>query len=78
MSTTITSTEAMVQAIVDAHRATLALPLAPHAVPPAPASDDPVFVAALQAAHELGFIDIDAVCVARAMRTVQSASGITA
>ncbi|MGQ3000918.1 MAG: thiamine phosphate synthase [Hydrogenophaga sp.] len=69
MSTTITSTEAMVQAIVDAHRATLALPLAPHAVPPAPASDDPVFVAALQAAHELGFIDIDAVCVARAWST---------
>lgn len=69
MTTTLTSTEAMAQAIVNAHRATLALPLPAHAVAPAPASDDPVFVAALQAAHALGFIDIDAVCVARAWAT---------
>ncbi len=66
MTTTITSTEAMAQAIVDAHRATLALPLEPGAVAPAPAADDPVFVAALQACHELGFIDADALSVARA------------
>lgn len=66
MTTTTTSTEAMVQAIVHAHRDTLALPLAPHAVAPAPASDDPVFIAALRASHELGFIDADALCVARA------------
>ena len=69
MTTTITATEAMAQAIVDAHRATLALPLEPDAVAPAPASDDPVFVAALQAAHALGFIDADALCVARAWST---------
>lgn len=69
MTTTVTSTEAMAQAIVDAHRATLALPLEPNAVAPAPASDDPVFVAALQAAHALGFIDADALCVARAWST---------
>jgi len=56
----------MAQAIVDAHRATLALPLQPGAVAPAPAADDPVFVAALQACHELGFIDADALSVARA------------
>ncbi len=64
--TTITSIDAMAKAIVDAHRATLALPLAPGAVAPSPASDDPVFVAALQAAHTLGFIHADALCVARA------------
>jgi thiamine-phosphate pyrophosphorylase len=69
MTTTITATEAMAQAIVDAHRATLALPLEPDAVAHAPASDDPVFVAALQAAHALGFIDADALCVARAWST---------
>lgn len=66
MTTTLTSVEAMAQAIVAAHRHTLALPLAPGAVAPAPASDDPVFVAALRAAHALGFIDADALCVARA------------
>lgn len=66
MTTTITSTEAMAQAIVDAHRDTLALPLAPDAAAPAPAADDPVFIAALQASHALGFIDADALCVARA------------
>lgn len=69
MTVTLTSTEAMAQAIVDAHRATLALPVNAHAVASTPASDDPVFVAALQAAHELGFIDADALCVARAWST---------
>lgn len=66
MSTTTTSTEAMAQAIVHAHRDTLALPVDASTPAPAPASDDPVFVAALQAAHALGFIDADALCVARA------------
>lgn len=66
MTTTVTSTEAMAQAIVDAHRATLALPLDAHAVAPESASDDAVFTAALQACHELGFIDADALSVARA------------
>lgn len=75
MTVTITSTEAMAQAIVDAHRATMALPLPDNAVPPAPASDDPVFVAALQAAHTLGFIDADALCVARAWSTRHRRTG---
>ncbi len=69
MTVTSTSTEAMALAIVDAHRATLALPVPDNAMPPAPASDDPVFVAALQAAHTLGFVDADALCVARAWST---------
>ncbi len=56
----------MAQAIVAAHRDTLALPLAPHAEPLAVQTDDAVYAAALQAAQALGFVPDDALCVARA------------
>ncbi len=58
--------EQMARAIVDAHRATLALPVEPHAEPVSVQTGDAVFTAALQAAQALGFVPDDALCVARA------------
>lgn len=62
------TTEQMARDIIDAHPS-LALPVLPGAEAPAPASDDPVFTAALQACHALGFMSADALCVARAWAT---------
>ena len=53
------------QAIVLAHQATLALPVTIEAAPPY-SSTDPVYRDALQACLALGFIEIDAECVALA------------
>ncbi|MCV0440296.1 MAG: thiamine phosphate synthase [Hydrogenophaga sp.] len=69
------TTEQMARDIVDAHRATLALPVAAGAEPATSASDDPVFTAALQACHALGFIPADALCVARAWATRSRRTG---
>ncbi|MFN7123526.1 MAG: thiamine phosphate synthase [Hydrogenophaga sp.] len=57
---------AMAQSIVQAHQATLALPLAPGAQALKGDVDDLVFAAALQAAHQLGFVPADALCIAQA------------
>lgn len=57
---------AMAQSIVQAHRSTLALPLAPGAEALKGDVDDMVFAAALQAAHQLGFVPADALCLAQA------------
>jgi thiamine-phosphate pyrophosphorylase len=57
---------AMAQSIVRAHQATLALPVAPGAKALKGDVDDLVFSAALQAAHQLGFVPADAMCVAQA------------
>jgi thiamine-phosphate pyrophosphorylase len=59
------STAAMAQAIADAHRANVALPVSDTS-PTAYHGDDPVYCAAKQAARALGFIEADAECVARA------------
>lgn len=61
------SVEKTAQAIVDAHRPALALPLA-DPTPPVPEHDEPEYLAALQACTALGFIAPDALCVARAWR----------
>jgi thiamine-phosphate pyrophosphorylase len=58
--------KSMAQSIVRAHQATLALPLAPGAQPLRGDAGDLVFAAALQAAHQLGFVPADALCVAQA------------
>lgn len=57
---------AMAQAIVRAHESTLGLPLAPHAQALKADVDDTVFAAALHAAHLLGFVPSDAMCIAQA------------
>lgn len=57
----------MAQAIVAAHRTTLALPPA-DPTPPVPEHDEPAYLAALHACTALGFIASDALCVARAWR----------
>jgi thiamine-phosphate pyrophosphorylase len=57
---------AMAQSIVQAHQSTLALPLAPGAQALKGDVDDLVFAAALQAAHQLGFVPADALCIAQA------------
>ena len=56
----------MAQSIVQAHRSTLALPQAPGATALKGEVDDLVFAAALQAAHQLGFVPADALCIAQA------------
>lgn len=57
---------AMAQSIVQAHQSTLALPLLPGAQALRGDSGDLVFAAALQAAHQLGFVPADAMCIAQA------------
>ncbi len=57
---------AMAQSIVQAHQSTLALPLAPGAKALKGDVNDLVFAAALQAAHQLGFVPADALCIAQA------------
>ena len=57
---------AMAQSIVQAHQSTLALPLLPGAQALRGDSGDLVFAAALQAAHQLGFVPADALCIAQA------------
>ncbi|MBX9715986.1 MAG: thiamine phosphate synthase [Burkholderiaceae bacterium] len=59
------SIELMVQSIVDAHRATVGLPVS-DAAATMYHLDDPVYRAAKQAAWQLGFIEVDAECVALA------------
>ncbi len=61
-----TNAMAMAQSIVQAHQSTLALPLLPGAKALRGDSDDLVFAAALQAAHQLGFVPADAMCIAQA------------
>ncbi|MDE2277656.1 MAG: thiamine phosphate synthase, partial [Burkholderiales bacterium] len=66
--TTDRTTDPWARAIVQAHADRLGLPVAGSA-PPAPGGDDgadPVLQAALRAAHALGFVAADALCVARA------------
>ncbi len=63
---TPTTPESMAQAIVDAHRDAVALPLQPHPEPLAVQTGDAVYTAALQAAQALGFVPDDALCIARA------------
>ncbi|MDO9505188.1 MAG: thiamine phosphate synthase [Hydrogenophaga sp.] len=58
--------QSMAQSIVRAHQATLALPLVPGAQPLKGDAGDMVFAAALQAAHLLGFVPADALCLAQA------------
>jgi len=58
--------EAMAQSIVLAHHATLALPVEPQAQALKGDAGDLVFAAALLAAHRLGFVPADALCVAQA------------
>ncbi|MCW5654518.1 thiamine phosphate synthase [Hydrogenophaga sp.] len=62
----MTPTDPLAQAIVDAHRGTLALPLRAQASPLSVQTGDPVFSASLQAAQALGFVPDDALCIARA------------
>lgn len=57
---------AMAQTIVKAHAATLGLPVPPGAQALNGDVDDLVFAAALQAAHQLGFVPADALCLAQA------------
>jgi len=57
---------AMAQSIVQAHQSTLSLPLLPGAQALRGDSGDLVFAAALQAAHQLGFVPADAMCIAQA------------
>jgi thiamine-phosphate pyrophosphorylase len=57
---------AMAQTIVKAHEATLGLPVPPGAQALNGDVDDLVFAAALQAAHQLGFVPADALCLAQA------------
>ena len=57
---------AMAQSIVQAHQASLALPLAHGAKALRGDADDLVFAAALRAAHQLGFVPADAMCIAQA------------
>jgi thiamine-phosphate pyrophosphorylase len=68
--------EQMARAIVDAHRATLALPIEPHAEPVSVQTGDAVFTAALQAAQALGFVPDDALCVARAWSQQAQRTGV--
>ena len=68
---------AMAQAIVDAHSATFApdeqrLPAQPT---PAATRQDPAYLAALQACSALGFIAIDAECLAQAWQRQSARSG---
>ena len=56
----------MAQSIARAHEATLALPLVPGAEALKGDVDDLVFASALQAAHQLGFVPADAMCIAQA------------
>lgn len=58
--------QAMAQSIVQAHQSTLALPPAPQAQPLRGDANDLVFAAALLAAHRLGFVPADALCLAQA------------
>lgn len=58
--------QAMAQSIVLAHHSALALPADPHAQPLRGDTNDLVFAAALLAAHRLGFVPADALCVAQA------------
>ncbi|WP_300648874.1 thiamine phosphate synthase [Hydrogenophaga sp.] len=58
--------EAMAQSIVLAHHTTLALPVEPLAQALKGDAGDLVFAAALLAAHRLGFVPADALCVAQA------------
>jgi thiamine-phosphate pyrophosphorylase len=57
---------AMALSIVQAHQAALALPVAPGAHALKGDLNDPVFAAALQAGHLLGFVPADAMCIAQA------------
>ena len=57
---------AMAQSIVQAHQNTLALPVPPDAQALKGDVGDLVFAAALQAAHQLGFVPHDALCLAQA------------
>ena len=57
---------AMAHSIVQAHQSTLALPLARGAKALNGDVDDLVFAAALLAAHQLGFVPADAMCIAQA------------
>lgn len=57
---------AMAQSIVQAHEATLGLPVQPDAQALKGDVNDLVFAAALQAGHQLGFEPADALCLAQA------------
>ena len=61
----LASVSRMAEAIVDAHRAKLWLPESDQSSPTY-SQDESVYVAAKQASRTLGFIDIDAECIAKA------------
>lgn len=58
--------QAMAQSIVLAHQSTLGLPVEPQAQALRGDAGDLVFAAALLAAHRLGFVPADALCIAQA------------
>jgi thiamine-phosphate pyrophosphorylase len=65
MNAAAASVDALAQSIVDAHRATVGLPLSDRSATQY-SGDGAVYRAAKQACRALGFIDADAECVARA------------
>lgn len=64
-----------VQAIVDAHQATFGHAAHPPVAPGALPDDDPVYQAAASACAQLGFIAIDADCLARAWQAQTRRTG---
>lgn len=71
---TLNTVNAQAQAIISAHQATLALPIQTPATPHF-SSDAPVYRAAKQACLALGFIEIDAQCLALAWQAMNVRTG---
>jgi thiamine-phosphate pyrophosphorylase len=71
---TMNNLNAQAQAIISAHQATLALPI-PTSATLVFSSDAPVYLAAKQACIALGFIEVDAECLARAWQAMHVRTG---